>query len=248
MQRTLLNLIVDLAAAGVFLAMIATGYLIRFPLPPGTNKSLSLWGLTRHQWGEVHFWISLGLLSVLAVHFILHWQWLVTVIRQRLHQAKSEHSHAGWITGLVLVGLLVTFAWAAHVGVYERSDPCCDDIETNETKSAEKTPLAKTPEPEANPPLLVFWKDVYPILDRSCLSCHGPKKSKGNFRVDRKDDFLVPRDGKAWVIPGDPDRSPLVPIVNGARTDIAFPDRHKLPASDVAVLKSWIAGGASFDR
>lgn len=248
MQRTLLNLLVDLVAAALFLAMIATGYLIRFPLPPGTNKTLNLWGLTRHQWGEVHFWISLGLLTVLAVHFILHWQWLVTVIRQRLHRAKNDHSHAGWITGLVLVALLVTFAWAAHVSVHERSDPRCDDTETNETNNAEKTALAKTAEPQAHPPSLVFGKDVYPILERSCLSCHGPKKSKGNFRVDRKDDFLVPRDGKVWVVPGDPDRSPLLRIVTGTRTDIAFPERHKLPASDTAVLKSWIAGGAAFDR
>src|SRR4029079_16761458 len=109
---------------------------------------------------------------------------------------------------------------------------------TNETKNADKTPLAKAPEPQASQPSLVFWTDVFPILERSCRSCHGPKKSKGNFRVDRKDDFLVPRDGKAWVIPGDPDRSPLLQIVSGARTEIAFPDRHKLPTSDAAVLKS----------
>jgi hypothetical protein len=125
-QRTLLNLIIDLVAAFLFLAMIGTGYLIRFPLPPGTNKALSLWGLTRHQWGEIHCWISLGLLSILAVHFVLHWQWLVMVIRQRLHRAKSENGHAGWITALVLVGGFAIFAWAANISVHHRADPCCD--------------------------------------------------------------------------------------------------------------------------
>lgn len=49
---------------------------------------------------KIDFWslagFSLGLLSVLAVHFILHWPWLVTVIRQRLNRAKGENSHAGW--------------------------------------------------------------------------------------------------------------------------------------------------------
>jgi hypothetical protein len=31
MNRTLLNLLVDLSAASSFLAMIATGYILRFP-------------------------------------------------------------------------------------------------------------------------------------------------------------------------------------------------------------------------
>jgi hypothetical protein len=248
MQRTLVNLIIDLTAAVLIMAMLATGYLLRFPLPPGTNKTLSLWGLSRHQWGEIHYWISLGLLTVLAVHLVLHWQWLVTVIRQRLHLDKGETNHAGWITGLLIIGLFGVFAWAAHVGVQERSDPCCDDTKKTQAKSPEGNPSANTPEPKTNLPTLVFWKDVYPTLERSCLSCHGPKKAKGNFRVDRKEDFLVLREGKAWVIPGDTDQSLLLRIVTGERTDIAVPDRHKLPASDVAIVKSWIATGANFER
>ena len=31
MNRTLLNVLIDIAAAGLFLAMIATGYILRFP-------------------------------------------------------------------------------------------------------------------------------------------------------------------------------------------------------------------------
>jgi hypothetical protein len=54
------------------------------------------------------------------------------------------------------------------------------------------------------------------------------------------------REGGAWVIPGDVGRSQLIPIVTGTRKDIAFPDRHKLSADEVAILKSWIAAGADF--
>ena len=43
MNRTFRNLIVDLAAAFLFLGMMATGYILRFPLPPGTNKVMTLW-------------------------------------------------------------------------------------------------------------------------------------------------------------------------------------------------------------
>jgi hypothetical protein len=39
MNRSLLNLTVDLLAAACLLAMVATGYILRFPLPPGTNRT-----------------------------------------------------------------------------------------------------------------------------------------------------------------------------------------------------------------
>jgi len=55
MNRTIANVIIDLAAALLFVGMIATGYILRFPLPPGSNRVLSLWGLTRHQWGGIHY-------------------------------------------------------------------------------------------------------------------------------------------------------------------------------------------------
>lgn len=51
MKRTTVNLLVDLLAATFFVGMMATGYVLWFPLPAGSNKSLSLWGLTRHEWG-----------------------------------------------------------------------------------------------------------------------------------------------------------------------------------------------------
>jgi hypothetical protein len=41
--RPALNLLIDILGAAFFLGMIATGYILHFPLPPGTNKSLSLW-------------------------------------------------------------------------------------------------------------------------------------------------------------------------------------------------------------
>ena len=101
MKRTALNLLIDALAALFFLGMIATGYVLRFPLPPGTNKSLSLWGLSRHQWGGVHFWISLGLLAVLLIHLALHWQWVVTVVGRQLHlvtNPQGRHLRSGVIT------------------------------------------------------------------------------------------------------------------------------------------------------
>jgi hypothetical protein len=62
--------------------MPGTGYILWFALPPGTNRTHSLWGCS--QFGAVHFWISVTLLAVLAIHVALHWRWLVVGLSRRL--------------------------------------------------------------------------------------------------------------------------------------------------------------------
>lgn len=51
--------------------------------------------------------------------------------------------------------------------------------------------------PQAN--LAYFQESVQPILVRSCLACHGPKRSEGRLRVDRLDpDLLTGPDVERW--------------------------------------------------
>ena len=123
MNRTISNIIIDIIAAFLFLGMIATGYLLRFPLPPGSNKMLSLWGYTRHQWGDVHFWISLGLLVVLIVHLVLHWNWIVTVIGKRCHLVKT--AHPSLIRSGVLTGGIVILTIMKKSCITPENERCC---------------------------------------------------------------------------------------------------------------------------
>jgi Protein of unknown function (DUF1592)/Protein of unknown function (DUF1588)/Protein of unknown function (DUF1585)/Protein of unknown function (DUF1587)/Protein of unknown function (DUF1595)/Planctomycete cytochrome C len=51
--------------------------------------------------------------------------------------------------------------------------------------------------PKAN--LADFQKSVEPILTKSCLSCHGPKKAKGSLRIDQLNpDLLTGPDIEKW--------------------------------------------------
>jgi hypothetical protein len=50
----------------------ATGLLMKFVLPPGSS-SLSVWGMGRHDWGGIHFWLAMALIVLLVVHVALHW-------------------------------------------------------------------------------------------------------------------------------------------------------------------------------
>jgi hypothetical protein len=236
MKRTALNLLIDVLAAVCFVGMMATGYLIRFPLPPGSNKNLALWGLTRHQWGGVHFWISLGLLAVVLIHLALHWQWVVSVVARQLRlttQPHSQHLWSGLIVLTVVAASLGLFAWVAEVSVVERDDPCCPPGEGSGSVVSESSTTR-------------FWMDVYPILETSCLSYHGPHRAWGGFRVDRREDYFRKNGAKPLVVPGKCTESPLIAIVSGQRTDIAMAASHKLTEREVAVLRAWIDAGAEW--
>jgi hypothetical protein len=251
MKRLLDNLLIDLTAAGLMIGMMATGFILRFPLPPGSNKSLTLWGLTRHQWGDVHFWIGLGLLAIVLLHLCLHWQWLVISVKRRPWPTRASPSSplsTGLVTLLALTVVLVVFGWAAQTSVDRITGPregvCPPTGPAGGSNSLDPGDMMPATPTTGAPPDVAFWKDVYPILERSCLSCHGPKKQRGDFRVDVRDDFFGKGGSPPLVVPGKSDDSALVAIVSGLRKDMPRPDVHQLPAKDVALLRAWIDAGA----
>ncbi len=107
MRQSDLNFIVDLLAFTGFLMMTTSGVLMRYLLPPGSGYFSTIWGLDRHQWGGVHFWVSIGFFSVLALHLFLHWRWIVCVV------SGGKQESSGYRAGLGLVGLLTVIALAS---------------------------------------------------------------------------------------------------------------------------------------
>lgn len=115
MKRVHLNAVVDAVAMLAFMLLASTGFVLRYQLPPGSGeihgrglgrgamqKSIELlWGWTRHEWGDIHYWIALSLLIVLSVHLFLHWKWIVCVVRG----TKPEAS--GWRFGIGLFAFLM---------------------------------------------------------------------------------------------------------------------------------------------
>src|SRR5882672_8361057 len=67
---------------------------------------------------------------------------------------------------------------------------------------------ARLPPPAASP--VDFAKDVRPILEKSCLECHGPEKAKGKFLLDSREHALKGGDNGVDIIPGDSAKSPLI--------------------------------------
>lgn len=104
MKRSNLNLIIDIIAFAGFVALTTTGVLMRYLLPPGSGRFSTIWGLDRHEWGGIHFWLSIIFFSILALHLILHWRWLFCTITGRPKEGS------GLRLGLGIVGLLTVIA------------------------------------------------------------------------------------------------------------------------------------------
>ena len=114
MKRPTLNLIVDGLALTGFVFLISTGLIMHFVLPPGSGGgpgghrvAITIWGLSRHQWGEIHFWIAVGLLIVLSLHLFLHWRWVVSTVCGLNKETSGLRVILGILALLALVLVLV---------------------------------------------------------------------------------------------------------------------------------------------
>lgn len=87
---------VDVANAIAFAGMLVTGVVLKWILPHGPNgggrgrASSAAWmGFSRHEWGEVHFWISLVVVALLCLHLALHVGWILASMRKCLPNWKK---------------------------------------------------------------------------------------------------------------------------------------------------------------
>jgi len=88
-----------------------------------------------------------------------------------------------------------------------------------------------------------YTRDIAPLLERWCVTCHGADEAQGDLRLDSFDGVMRGGDTGPVVIPGDAAGSLLVAKVE-RRHRPSMPPRRKLPAAEVARLRAWIAAGA----
>lgn len=91
-----------------------------------------------------------------------------------------------------------------------------------------------------------FKRDVAPILEERCWGCHSEDSVESGLRLDFRPRMLRGGDsGLAAVVPGKPDKSYLVEVINHVDEDMAMPpDENKIPAKEIQTLTQWIKEGA----
>jgi hypothetical protein len=107
LKKTALNFVVDAISLAGFVFLAATGILVRYVLPPGSGHNTTLWGLDRHEWGAIHFWIAAGFLCVLALHLVLHWRWIVCVLRGQPREGSGLRVTLGLAGMLAVVAVAI---------------------------------------------------------------------------------------------------------------------------------------------
>lgn len=110
---------------------------------------------------------------------------------------------------------------------------------------------AEALDPSALPPPaqinIDYARDIRPILESTCLRCHGPLKTKSYFRLDNRDSALEGGDHGVDILPGNSAKSPLVYYAARLVPDMEMPPNGKgepLTKVQVALLRAWIDQGA----
>jgi hypothetical protein len=79
MSRTDRKYAVDTLMFLCIVGMVAIGLLMAFVIPGGRaelGRSKYFLGLHRHQWGDIHLYLSLAFTALVAVHIVLSWSWI----------------------------------------------------------------------------------------------------------------------------------------------------------------------------
>jgi hypothetical protein len=93
-----------------------------------------------------------------------------------------------------------------------------------------------------------FARDIRPIFEARCAKCHGEKLEKSGLRIDVRASVLKGgKSGKPAVVPGRSDESQLFRRVTSKDPEeVMPPEGDRLTAEQVALIRSWIDGGASW--
>lgn len=114
MKKSTINFIIDAIMLLCLCAITGIGLLIKYILPAGqdrwaiygSNQPMQWLNMDRHQWGDIHFIISLLMIALLVVHVILHWSF-ITCIFSRFIKAQPLKRTLGWSFGLIGLFLII---------------------------------------------------------------------------------------------------------------------------------------------
>jgi mono/diheme cytochrome c family protein len=119
--------------------------------------------------------------------------------------------------------------------------------------AADKKPVDTSKIPLPVPRKVDFVKEVYPIFKDACISCHGPEKQKGKYRMDSKEAAFKDTDYGPTVVPGKSAESSLIHMCCNLIDEMMMPPPSDTPgksepltAEQIGILRAWIDQGAEW--
>jgi mono/diheme cytochrome c family protein len=118
---------------------------------------------------------------------------------------------------------------------------------------APASPGALTPEQvKALPPpvghRVDFKSEIKPILEASCIKCHGRGRARGGFQIDSRESLLKGGDTGPGAVAGQSAGSFVIELVSGLNAEEVMPKKgKKLTPQEVGALRAWIDQGLPWD-
>ena len=92
-----------------------------------------------------------------------------------------------------------------------------------------------------------FKRDIAPLFDRACVSCHGREKEKSGLRLDDRRLALRGGDEGPAIVAGKSSESLLIQLVVGEDPERLMPPKgEKLSEAEINLLRTWIDQGAKW--
>ena len=98
-----------------------------------------------------------------------------------------------------------------------------------------------------------FNHDIRPLMSDICFQCHGPDANarEADLRLDVQSEAIADRDGSFVIVPGDPEESLLIWMINAEdEEDVMPPVDHPRSLTDheKQLFNDWIAEGAEYEE
>ncbi|MSU62686.1 MAG: DUF1553 domain-containing protein [Pedosphaera sp.] len=92
-----------------------------------------------------------------------------------------------------------------------------------------------------------FAREVFPLLEKNCFECHGPKKQKSSLRLDSKEAILKGGDSGPAIVVGKGDDSAMFRRVAAVPGEDPMPPKgERLSPDGMAMIRAWIDQGAEW--
>ncbi|MFO0967306.1 MAG: c-type cytochrome domain-containing protein [Gemmataceae bacterium] len=94
-----------------------------------------------------------------------------------------------------------------------------------------------------------YAKHVRPVFAKYCVECHNAKDLKGGLNLETFKAILEGGDRGDVLVPGQPDKSWIVNLVEGTQKPIMPPKtaKHRPTKEEIALLRAWVKAGAKDD-
>lgn len=91
-----------------------------------------------------------------------------------------------------------------------------------------------------------FLRDVKPILEQKCHSCHGAEAQQAGLRLDLRQNAMRGGDYGPVILPGKASESKFIKRIVNGDGGVQMPPTGALPDEEIATLRAWIDEGADW--